>query len=161
MALCWFKLWYYFQHARGKQDKEYTVVLSLSRSFPLRLLSLQCLELTCSMAALACLIHNRTWRWPPGWLIRECTVYKPQDHCPLQWSGTTQKANWCQVATGRRWIKLVIVLGLQYSPSKATNKTKVESMSAEWLVQGTTQRRCLFVLVSAKPFIDCQVSNLQ
>ena len=48
-----------------------------------------------------------------------------------------------------RWIKLVVVVGLRFSTSKVTNKAKVESTSAEWLVQGTTRRSCLCALVSA------------
>ena len=96
--------------------------------------SLQCPEPSCSMAALASMTHNRTRRWTSGWLIRECTVYQPQDQSPRRLIGTTHKANWCQVTTGMRWIKLLLVVELQHSPSKATNNAKVESTSAEWLV---------------------------
>ena len=46
---------------------------------------------------------------------------------------------------------LVVVVGLQHSPSKVTNKTKVGSTSAEWLVQGTTWRGCPLALVSVMP----------
>ena len=46
---------------------------------------------------------------------------------------------------------VVVVVRLQHSPSKATTNAKVESMSAEWLVQGTTWRGCLFGLVSVSP----------
>ena len=47
-------------------------------------LSLQPLELTCNMAVLPSLTHIPMLRWPSGRLIRECSVYKPQDQCPLQ-----------------------------------------------------------------------------
>ena len=103
-------------------------ILILRTVVPLTSHSLQCPELICIMAALACLTHHRTWHWPSGRLIQDCTVHKPQD----QLSGTTHKANWCRGTTGRRCIKPVVV-GLQYSPSKATNKAKVESTSAEWM----------------------------
>ena len=127
----------------------------LSCSFLMPSLTLQCLELTCSMAALACLATHRTWRWTSGRLIRECTVWKPQDHCPLQLSGTTHKANSCRKTAVTGWIKLAVeVVGLQHSPSAVTNKAKVDSTSAEWLVRGTTRRGCLFALVSATPAGD-------
>ena len=102
------------------------------------------------MVALACLTHIRTWRWPLGLLIRECSVGKTQDQCPLQWSGTIHKANWCRGTSGTKWInKLLVVVELQDLPSKATNKAKVESTSAEWLFQGKTWRGWLCALVSA------------
>ena len=56
------------------------------------IVSLQCPEPSCSMAALASMTHNRTWRWPSGRLIRECTVYQPQDQSPRRLIGTTHKA---------------------------------------------------------------------
>ena len=103
------------------------------------------------MVELACLTHIRTWRWLLGLLIRECSVGKTQDQCPLQLSGTIHKANWCRGTTGMKWITklLLVVVELQYLPSKATNKARVESTSAEWMFQGTTWRVCLFALVSA------------
>ena len=123
--------------------------ISYSTSF-LFLLSIQCLELTSSMVELACLTHIRTWRWLLGLLIRECSVGKTQDQCPLQLSGTIHKANWCRGTTGMKWTtKLLVVVELQDLPSKATNKVRVESTSAEWMFQGTTWRACLFALVSA------------
>ena len=44
----------------------------------LPIFSLQCTELTSSMATLNCLPHNRTWRWPSGLVILECTVLSPR-----------------------------------------------------------------------------------
>ena len=148
---CWLNCWSssFEQSCTRSRDTtciSYAPALCLSCSY--WHLSLQSLELSCSMTALAWTAHHRRWRW----LLRgarECPVRNLQDQCPLQWSGTTHKANWCRGTAGMRWIKLVAVVELHFSTSKGTNKTKVEGTSAEWLVQGTTRRSCLFALVSA------------
>ena len=78
----------------------------------------------------------------------------------------------CQVTTGMRWLKPMFVVGVPYSPSAVTNIAKVESMSAEWMFQGTTWTSCLFALVSVwgdgcgllsiieLTILTCQSSNI-
>ena len=52
---------------------------------------------------------------------------------------------------GIRCCKIFVTRGQHFSSSTVTSETKVESMSAEWLFQGTSRKGCLFVLVSAAP----------
>ena len=97
----------YVAHARGKQHTHINYTLILCLSCTSEHLSLQSLELSCSMAGNTWLA--RMWRWPLGTLLK-WTVGNSQDPRPLQQSGTTHKANWCRGTAGMRWIKIILVV---------------------------------------------------
>ena len=116
-------------------------------------LSPQSLELTCSMAAFACfrLLLLGMWRWRLI-RVRQCSVCSSRDQCPLQYSGTTHKGNWCLGPAGTMCTNsLLVVVRLHISSSRVTTIVMEESTSAEWLFLERMWRSGLCTLVSLAP----------